>query len=259
MKAVFRVSAALILVLWIAGCASQEEAPVAETPEETPPAATARPAPVETDVLAAAEIAAFRAADGTIFAGDTIVELPTGGPPAGRLIPTSARNDVTLYVTRDGSVPAPTNNWGGAIDPADPPVISRPLEGVASYRVVAGLDGRFSEPFTLTVIWKHEESPDLRAPVFLADGRAVSGSVSIPVSDGTDPSARLQITCGYSSAMLYVTRDGSEPSVDNNWQSQRCEGTYIWSPEPTFADYRVIAIWRGVQSPVAALSVEWID
>ena len=108
-------------------------------------------------------------------------------------------------------------------------------------------------------IWEHEESPDLARPDLPRRGREVSGSVTIPVSDGTDPAARLEISCGYAAAMLYITRDGSEPSVDNYWESQRCEGTYLWSPEPTAAEYRVLAVWQGVQSPVASLSVEWVE
>ena len=78
-------------------------------------------------------------------------------------------------------------------------------------------------------------------------------------SDGNEPSARLEISCSYSAATVYITRDGSDPSVDNSWRSQLCGGTYIWSPGPTGAEYRVIAVWQGEQSPVASVTVEWVE
>ncbi|MFP4113126.1 MAG: hypothetical protein ACOC2Y_04790 [Spirochaetota bacterium] len=256
MKAVARVFAGLALIALVAGCATQEDAPEATEAEETSEAQPAQEAPAE---LAQPGIAEFVAADGTTFESETIVTLPTGGPPAGRLVPTSSRDDVTLYVTRDGSVPSADNNWEGPIDPADPPAISRPLEGVASYRVIAAQDDQYSDPFTLTVIWEHQEDPDLARPTFVVAGREVSGSVSIPVSNNDDPAAQLRISCDYAAADLYITRDGSEPSVDNYWKTQKCEGTYLWSPEPTTAEYRVVAVWQGVRSPVASLSVEWVE
>lgn len=268
MKAAAKVITGLAIVLLVASCASQEEAPESgdtaearaepqaekelRVPEEQPAEPEARP-------LSQPGIAAFETAAGTTFESETVTTLPTGGPPEGRLIPTSSNDAVTLYVTRDGSVPSAENNWGGAIDPEQPRPISRPLEGVASYRVVASLDGEYSEPFTLTVVWEHEESPQLEEPQFLLDGSEVSGSVEIPVSQGDDPAAQLEIACGYTAATLYITRDGSEPSVDNYWKSQLCEGTYIWSPEPTAAEYRVVAVWQGQRSPIATLSVEWVE
>lgn len=268
MKSVFRVIAGLIVVLIVAGCATQEEAPQDDEVQEQAEQ-QAEPAEPEAEEQADAEdepgpldepgIAALRAADGTTFESETVVTLPTGGSLEGRLLPTSTSDEVTLYVTRDGGVPSAENNWGGPIDPENPPPISRPLEGVASYRVVAELDGEYSEPFTLTVIWEHESSPELQAPSFLVGGEAVSGSVTIPVSQGDDPAERLEISCEYAASTLYITRDGSEPSADNYWHSQTCQGTYLWSPEPTAAEYRVLAVWQGVQSPVASLSVEWVE
>ncbi len=255
MRTMSRVVVGALVVWLIAGCATQEEAP-----PQIDPADPVAPVVVPREpVLSEPGVASFRTADGTGFRTETIVTLPTGGPPAGRLVPTSSRDDVTLYVTRDGSVPSAANNWDGPIDPRAPRPISRPLEGVASYRIVAALDGGYSEPFTLTVIWEHEDDPDVGAPVFTVNGREVSGSVTIPVSGGDNPANRLEITCTYLSSMLYITRDGTQPSVDNFWRSQPCEGTYIWSPDPTSAEYRAITVWRGVGSPVASLDVEWSD
>lgn len=262
MKAAVRILAGVIAIAWLVGCATQEEASRDTTPETgasteqagSQPADEAAPAS-----LTGTRIAYFETADGTVFESESIVTLPTGGPPSGRLLPASSNPDVVLYLTRDGSVPSAENNWGGPIEPDAPRPISRPLEGVASYRVVAELDGVSSEPFTLTVQWQHEESPELDRPVFTVDGREVAGSVEIPISAGDDPAKRLQISCGYDAAMLYISRDGTEPSVDDNWRSQQCAGTYLWSPEPTAAEYRVIAIWQGAQSPVASLSVEWVE
>jgi hypothetical protein len=260
MKAVMRLFTGLVVLVWLVGCASQEEAPQdAEPAEEETAEAAEQTTGAQTTESADEGIAFFEAADGTRFETESIVTLPTGGPPSGRLLPSSSNPEVTLYVTRDGSVPSAENNWGGAIDPENPAPISRPLEGVASYRVVAELDGSYSEPFTLTVRWRHEESPDLARPVFRVDGREVSGSVTIPVSDGSDPASRLQIECRYDAATLYINRDGTDPTVDDAWESQLCDGTYLWAPEPTAAEYRVIAMWQGVASPVASLSVEWVE
>ena len=263
MKAVFKLVGSAVLALLVVGCASQQEPPETAAPavskDVAPEPEESRPQPELPPALATPDVAVFVAADGTTFEDNSIVEMPTGGPPAGRLVPGSSDPSVTLYVTRDGSVPAPDNNWGGPIDPESPPSISRPLEGVATYRVAAAIDDRVSEPFTLTVVWRHEPSPELAEPEFVVDGRAVEGSVSIPVSDGDDPAARLQIRCDYSAATLYITRDGSEPTVDEHWRTQLCEGTYLWSPEPTAADYRVVAVWQGARSPVAELRVEWVE
>ncbi len=253
MPVMFRGTLCALIIALIAGCATQDATVV--DPEH---ASNERAARDPATILERAGVV-FHGGDGTEFRPDTIVTLPTGGPPRGRLIPMSTLHEVTLYVTRDGSVPSAANNWGGPIDPRDPRAISRPLEGVASYRVVAELDGAYGEPFTLTVIWQHETEPVVERPVFLVDGVQVTGQVDIPVSAGDDPSARLVIACGYTSATLYVTRDGSEPSVDNHWRSQPCEGTYLWSPESTLADYRVVAVWNGVRSPAAALEVEWVE
>lgn len=246
----------LAVIVLFGACATQEPAP------ETAPDVAEPEQPVDEpalDPLAEPRIAAFETAAGTQLESLSIVTLPTGGPPEGRLLPTSTNPDVTLYVTRDGSVPSAENNWGGPISPANPRPISRPLEGTTSYRVVAELDGEYSEPFTVTVVWEHEESPDVAAPRFLLDGEEVRGSVEIPVSDGTDPARRLEISCGYDAATLYLTRDGSTPSVDSFWETQTCAGTVIWAPEPTRSRYRIIAVWQGVSSPVASLDVTWVE
>ncbi len=256
MRTMSRVMVGALVVWLVAGCATQEEAP----PEVDQDEMVDREEIVapRTD-LSETGIAAFRTAAGTEFRTETIVTLPTGGPPSGRLVPASSRSDVTLYVTRDGSVPSAANNWDGPIDPLEPRAISRPLEGVASYRIVAELDAEYSPPFTLTVIWEHEEDPQVDGPVFSVNGQEVSGSVSIPVSDGANPAARLAVACTYVSSMLYITRDGTDPSVDNFWRSQPCDGTYIWSPEPTAAEYRALSVWRGVGGPIVSLDVEWAD
>ena len=85
----------------------------------------------------------------------------------------------------------------------------------------------------------------------------MTGSVTIPTSNGGDPAGRLQVACDYTAATLYISRDGSEPTPDSFWKSQVSDGTYIYSPEETTAEYRVIAVWQGTSSPVASLSVEW--
>ncbi len=244
MRTVTRIAQLSALVLFVVGCATQDPAPAVEIVEED-------------DVLDVAIW--FAAADGTRFESGTQVTLPTGGPASGRLVPKSADPDVTLFVTRDGSVPTPENNWGGPIDPRDPFVITRSLEGPATYRLVAVSDGVIGEPVQLAVNWRHEESPRLSTPAFTVGGRTVSGSIDIPVSDGSDVGTRLAISCDYSIATLYITRDGSAPSEQNYWRSQICDGTFIWSPEPTAAEYRVTAVWQGARSPVAALNVEWVS
>lgn len=241
MKTGLRVTLFLLLLALLAACASQEPAPEesAEAAEETAP-----------EVL-------FATGDGTQLTNGQTVRLATGGGPAGRLIPQADNNEATLYVTRDGSIPSPENSWSGPVDPADPPLISATLEGAATYAVVAVTEEGSSDPFLVRVIWEHEEDPQLDAPTFLIDGGTARGSVTIPVSDGSDPARRLEIGCDYAAATLYITRDGSEPGPDNFWQTQTCDGTYIWSPEPTNADYRVVAVWQGARSPVASLSVSW--
>ena len=246
MRTVTRIALFGALVLLAVGCATQDPAPAVDVVED-----------VEDEVLDVTVW--FEAADGTRFESETLVTLPTGGPAAGRLVPKSADPDVTLYVTRDGSVPTPENNWGGPIDPRDPFVIARSLEGPATYRLAAAVDGVISETIQLSVNWRHEESPRLSAPTFSVGERTVSGSRDIPVSDGTDFATRLAISCDYTGATLYITRDGSAPSEQSYWRSQICDGTFIWSPEPTAADYRAVAVWQGARSPVAALDVEWVS
>jgi hypothetical protein len=254
MRAMFRGMLCALVVASIAGCATPDTTDV-----DSGHASDERAARDTAAILMESAGVRFRGGDGTEFRPDTIVTLPTGGPPRGRLIPASTLDDVSLYVTRDGTVPSAANNWGGPIDPRDPRPISRPFEGVVSYRVVAGLDGAYSEPFTLTVIWQDESDPVVERPEYFVDGLPVAGQATIRVSAGDDASARLAIACGYTSATLYITRDGSPPSSDNHWRSQPCEGTYLWSPESTLADYRAIAVWNGVRSPAASLRVEWID
>lgn len=256
MKAAYRIAIGFTVFVLFGACASQEPAPE-PAPELAEPEQPADD--VATGPLDGPRVAAFETAAGARLEPLSIVTLPTGGPPEGRLLPTSTNPDATLYVTRDGSVPSAENNWGGPIDPANPRAISRPLEGTTSYRVVAELNGEYSEPFTVTIVWEHEESPDVSAPVFLLDGEEVRGSVEIPVSDGTDRSRRLEISCGYDAATLYLTRDGSTPTVDDYWETQTCAGTVIWAPEPTRSLYRVIAVWQGVSSPVASLDVRWVE
>jgi hypothetical protein len=259
MKSLTKLGVVIIALLWLVGCASQEPAPEPE-PEPTP---EVEPAIVEEETapgpLEVQGIAGFVTSDNQAFADGDLVTLYTGGSVRGRLSPASTNPDVVLYVTRDGSVPSAENNWGGAIDPERPPVITRALEGTAVYRVVAELNEEYSDPFTLNVVWQHEEDPEVALPEFLVDGNPVTGSVELPVSDGSDAAGRLEISCEYLAATLYITRDGSDPSPDNYWKTQLCEGTYIYSPEPTAAQYRVIAIWQGAQSDVASLDVEWVS
>ena len=246
--------ATVIALALLAGCRTAPE-PVEPTDQlvgEPVAAEDERPSPVQSP-----GIVGFRTATGTVLAGDQVVTLPTGGSPAGTIVPTSTRDDATLYLTRDGSVPSPANNWGGGFTALTPLTVTRLLEGVAVYRMVAQIDGEVSEPETITVSWKHEENVSLPVPRFLVDGRPVIGSVKLPVSDGSVSSGRLVVESEYSAATFYITRDGSIPSPDNYWQTQFADGTYIWSPEPTVGDYRVIAVWQGSKSPVAALRVEW--
>ena len=259
----------VIIVALFAACASDPET----VDEESTASAEASAAEQSTDEAASAtdsddsdagplaedRIATFVTRTGGTFTNGQIVDLPTGGPAAGQLIPTSTRSDVTLYITRDGSVPSASNNWGGPIAAGETRVISRPLEGASTYRAIAELDGEYSDPFTLVVVWSHEEEIELAAPEFLVNGSAVSGSIRLQVSDGTDADNRLEIASEYGAATLYITRDGTEPSVDNFWQSQLADGTYIFSPGATLAEYRVTAIWQGNQSPVQSLTVEWVE
>jgi hypothetical protein len=243
MKSGLRVAGCIAVLALLAACASQE------------------PVPEENDAVAGESApplsAQFVTGDGTELVNGQTVRLATGGGPSGRLFPESTNTEATLYVTRDGSIPSESNNWSGPIDPTDPPLISATLEGAATYAVVAVSDKATSDPFSVRVIWEHEENPELSTPTFMVDGRTVSGSISIPLSDGADPAAQLAISCDYAAATLYITRDGSEPDADNYWKTQRCDGTFIWSPEATSADYRVVAVWQGAASPVAALSVDW--
>lgn len=264
MKNLIRLVASAMLVFVVVACASDPDTADEAGAEESQVATeeSGSESVAETQLvgpLQGAGVATFVTRAGSSFSDGAVVELPTGGPPAGQLVPVSSRSDVTLYITRDGSVPSASNNWGGAIAPGRTFTISRPLEGTATYRVIGQLDGEYSDPFTVTVLWTHEESISLPAPVFRVNDSVVTGSVEISVSNDDDESARLQITSEYAAAMLYITRDGSDPSVDNFWASQRADGTYLYSPEPTSAEYRVIAIWQGNQSPVQSLSVDWVE
>ncbi len=253
--------------LVLASCASDPEVVDESVTDATPEEETSAAAETRDEATAESSagpleedgVATFVTRTGASFSNGEIVDLPTGGPAEGQLIPSSSRSDVTLYVTRDGSVPSASNNWGGPIAPGIQRVISRPLEGAATYRVAAELDGEYSDPFTLVVIWTHEEGIELAAPEFRVAGSPVRGSIELPVSDGEDESARLEIASDYGAATLYITRDGSDPSVDNFWRSQLADGTFIFSPGATAAEYRVIAIWQGSQSPVQSISVEWVE
>jgi hypothetical protein len=236
-----------VVLLFAIGCASQPE----PAPEETTEVQTDAP-----DRLAA--LVGFVDATGREFENGATVTLPTGGPPEGRVIP-QTDEDLTMYVTRDGSEPGPDNNWGGAIAADEQVPISRALEGAATYAVIGEADGELTEPVTINVIWQHEEEPDLDRPEFSVDGSTVGRNVELPVTDGSDPAGQLMIDCNYVAATLYITRDGSEPSADNYWQTQSCLGTFIWAPEPTAAEYRVVAVWQGVSSPVATVNVEWVE
>jgi hypothetical protein len=253
MKHVFPV---LLFAVVLFGCASgPEAAPEVAVVEE--PAVESAPEPSRPAFLESSDVVEFRTAAGTVLATTGTVTLPTGGPPSGTVVPTSRRTDVTLFLTRDGSVPSETNNWGGGFTPDRPLTITRQLEGVTVYRLIAAAEGFTSDPLTVTVSWKHEENVELPVPRFVVSGSPVIGSVELPVSDGTVPSARLVVESEYSAATIYVTRDGSTPSPDNYWYSGIADGTYIWAPETTVGDYRAVAVWQGSTSPVAALRVEW--
>lgn len=249
-------------VIVLAGCASQD---VVETEEPAETVEPARPAagPAVEDaapgVLDATGIASFTTGDAKALTDGGSVTLATGGPQAGRLVPASTNPDVTLYMTRDGSAPSADNNWGGAMDPASPTVVTRQSEGTGAYRIVAELDGEYSDVFTVYVSWRHEDSPSLDAPVFEVDGRRVTGSVEIPVSDGSAEEGRLYIRSNYIAATLYVNRDGTDPSPDRYWKTQTADGTYLYSPEPTSASYRVIAVWQDAVSPSVSLDVTWVE
>jgi hypothetical protein len=246
-------------VLIIAGCAGQQPAPEepVETAEQVQPLeaeAQAEPGPLEAE-----RIAYFTTGSGEELGSGSSVSLTTGGSETGRLVPASSNPEVTLYMTRDGSVPSAENNWAGEIDPAAPPLVTRRTEGTGTYKLVAELNGAYSDVTTVYVTWTHESDPVLAAPVFEVDGREVSGSVEIPVSDGSTADGRLYIRSSYISATLYINRDGTDPTPDAFWRSQTADGTYLYSPEPTQASYRVIAVWQGASSPVAKLDVTWVE
>lgn len=262
MKSVGKVLVFAILVV-LAGCASQdtveeevEEPVVQEAQAEEAPAEEVEPEP---GPLEQPGVVGFQTGSGALIEPDSTITLFTGGAESGRLVPTASDPSFTIYMTRDGSVPSAENNWGGAIDPEAPPLVTRALEGIAKYKVVAELDGEYSDVVTINVDWQHEESPSLDAPSFELDGRDVSGSVEIPVSDGTSEEGRLYIRSNYIAATLYISRDGSEPTPESFWKSQRADGTYLFSPQPTAAAYRVIAVWQDAVSPVASLDVTWVE
>ncbi|MCK4515309.1 MAG: hypothetical protein KAU31_08630, partial [Spirochaetaceae bacterium] len=266
MKVLWKLCAACV-VFALAGCASQEavdsesgELAVAEeTRAEEPVVESVEVAAAEETLLDAEGIAVFETGDGAVVAASGSVTLATGGAETGWLIPASSDSSVTLYVTRDGSIPSAANNWGGPVDPADPLMITRLLEGTGTYRIVAELDGSYSEVLTIYVTWQHEESPVLEAPTFEVAGRRVSGSVEIPVSDGSDEDLRLYVGSNYVAATLYISRDGTDPTPENFWKSQMADGTYVFSSEPTMAAYRIVAVWQDVVSPVASLDVAWVE
>lgn len=250
----------IVLVFAIAGCATQD--PVETDPEPVDQAedlVEEAPAAPEPSLLEQAGIAGFALPDGSAAAESASVSLATGGGSGGRLIPQSSDSGVLLYMTRDGSVPSADNNWGGPIDPGNPPVVTRQSEGSGVYKLVAALDGEYSEVFTVFVTWVHEADPAIDAPEFTVGGRAVSGAVEIPVSDGTVEENRLYISTNYTGATLYITRDGTDPTTESFWKSQVADGTYLFSPEPTTAAYRAMAVWQGVQSSIAALDVAWTE
>jgi hypothetical protein len=259
------------IVVVLAGCASQEsvdtESPepiAADTVEEQAVDDSAEGTPVEQPamemtLLDAEGIAGFETGDGATATDASSITLSTGGSASGRLIPTSSDSSVTLYMTRDGSSPSATNNWGGPIDPVSPPLVTRQLEGSGVYKIVAEQDGQYSDVFTVYAVWQHEESPALSAPTFEVGGRSISGSVELSVSDGSDETLRLYIVCDYVAATLYISRDGTDPTPETFWKSQVADGTYLFSPEPTAAAYRVIAVWQDGVSPVASLDVAWTN
>jgi hypothetical protein len=240
--------------------------PVAEPTEESveepvagPTAESAEIVEVEPALLEAEGIAVFEIGSGATVAASESITLATGGAEAGRLIPTSSNSSVTLYLTRDGSIPSAANNWGGPLDPDEPPLITRQLEGTGTYKLVAELDGSYSEVATVYVTWQHEESPALAAPTFVVAGSPMNGSVELSVSDGSHEDLRLYIVSDYGAATLYISRDGTDPTLEIFWKSQLADGTYLFSSEPTAAAYRVIAVWRDAVSPVASLDVVWVE
>ena len=115
MKAVWKLLAAGI-VFALAGCASQEavdsesgEPAIAEdTAVEEIAVAEPSAETVETaaPLLDAEGVAVFETGDGAPVAASGSITLATGGAESGRLIPASSDSSVTLYVTRDGSVPS---------------------------------------------------------------------------------------------------------------------------------------------------------
>jgi len=266
MKLVLKLVAAGVVFV-LAGCAGQDvvdsdspqpEAAAEDTSIEDNQTEDSR-AEAEVIVLDAEGIAGFETGTGAAVAASGSISLATGGADTGRLIPASSDPSVTLYLTRDGSVPSVANNWGGPVNPANPPLITRQLEGTGTYRVVAEREGIYSEVVMVFVTWQHEESPSVVLPTFEVAGRSVSGSVELGVSDGSDEDLRLYIGSNYVAATLYISRDGSDPTPENYWQSQIADGTYLFSAEPTAASYRVIAVWQSVVSPVAALDVAWVE
>jgi len=249
MKLVLKLVAAGVVFV-LAGCAGQDVVD-SDSPQ---PEAAAEDTSIEDN-----QTEDSRAEAEVIVLDSGSISLATGGADTGRLIPASSDPSVTLYLTRDGSVPSVANNWGGPVDPANPPLITRQLQGTGTYRVVAEKDGIYSEVVMVFVTWQHEESPAVVLPTFEVAGRSVSGSLELGVSDGSDEDLRLYIGSNYVAATLYISRDGSDPTPEKYWQSQIADGTYLFSAEPTAASYRVIAVWQSVVSPVAALDVAWVE
>lgn len=277
----------VVFVVLLAGCVTQEstepETPAEETavepiseeasaPEATAEAADVTEEPQEpaepANPLADPDVVYFQ--DGTgarIEAGATVV-MPIGGPPAGRLLVGSSSEQVTLYLTRDATIPSASNNWEGAIDPpaaaneGGPPVISSQRETITEYRAVAFYEGEYSEVVSVTIQWQAEEDPDLGPPRFVLDGNEVSATVQVPAAseEPVAESSRVYIESDYAAAELFITIDGSDPTPESFEYSREISlGTYVFSVEPGTTEYRVIARLGETISDVASITVEWTE